>query len=251
MERISQIIRVDSPLVFLRYQLTLDTMVQAWAYDYTEQRDLYELERVPLFNMNVGEGQFAVDDEHSAIYLNPAALGTYIRVSYYSDGEINPFFATSDLYLFVSKVLKWTSNRLVDGFFFYREECDRETELYRLAPGSFVYNGQFYAFAGIDFRITDYAPPTVVGQCRGYLFYIDQDVINSHMDRQIKALLNVGLLRSSGTYATFGEAKLDVEAQLAEVSEYHRIIIAYMYVVMNESHNYETWIDYPPEHRTL
>jgi len=250
MERVSQVIKVDAPVVYLRYALALDTMVSAWVYDVTTQADLYPLERVPMLNMTLVGNQFAVDDERSAIFLPAELVGSYIRVQYYTEGQINPFYVTSDLYTFVSKVIKWTSNRIVDGFFFYREQCDEESSLYRLAPGSFVYEGRFYAFAGQLFRIGDYAPPTLVGQVRAYVFYIDQDVLDSHLDRQLKLLMEVGILRSA-VYESFDEAKLDVMSQLEDVSDVHKIVVAYAYVTMNESRSYDMWIEYVDDDRTL
>jgi|GEM_PF-4203435 len=249
MYRKEDVILVTSPIQYLHYIITSDN-VKVWEYDTTQNQELYELERVYTLSTSLFSNQFAIDVDRNGVYLSPTMNGKYIKVVYYSDGQINPFYASSNLHKFITNVLKWTGHRIVDGCFLHWTDGGCVTS-HRIKEGSFVYSNQYYIYAGEDLDIRNLAPPTIVGRFRGYYFFINDEIISNNLNHQTRTLTKMGYLHSSAMHDETGRAKLDVLALYDNLYSSEPLNVAFMYVYLTQSLDYEIWIEYPTEHRTL
>jgi len=240
---------LSSPVYFTKY--TIDGVnVRAWLYDSIKGEKVYELTKVPNITINLKENQFSVDWKNNRIYFAPNLIGTSIYLEYYSFGEINPFYETSNILKFVKQVLNWTNFKINSGLYFYKYPNDTDN-IWRLASGSIIYNSNLYVVNEIIYDFRDYAPPTQPDMYKCYYFYINQDVLDSYQDKQTKTLNKVGLIISD-MFEDIGTAKLNVLSKYQNIhKEPQEVIdIAFMYITLSGNH-FEYWIEYPKEFRTL
>ena len=240
---------IDSPVTYLKFILA-DDVVSIFEYDYTTQTDVQELERVYTLTISLFNNQFSVDIDKGAVYIAPSIIGKYVRIVYHSEGELNPFYASSNLHEFITQVLRWTSNRVAEGIYLTYHNCD-ERYVRVIEPGSFVYEGQFGVFPGNIFDIRQHAPPTVKGQYKAYYMYINSSTIADYSNPQDQVLANISIIASSTMHDAIDSAKLDVQALYAEQNDSTAIEICYVYVLLLDSFEYDIWVEYPPESRTL
>jgi len=244
-----EIVLIDSPVVYLRYILATN-VVKAYIYDFSLKQDLQEMERVATLTISLFNSQFAVDEDKAAIYNAPSIVGKYVRFVYYSEGEQNPFYAASNLHVFINQVLKWTANRVSEGIYLTQQDCEC-THLRKIEPGSFVYENQFCVFPGESFDIRVQSPPTVKDKYKAYYLFINQEIISSFLNKQEQLLTKLGILTSSEMHDNIGSAKLDVLALYETTYNSSPIEIAFVYIRLNESFLYDLWVEYPIKSRTL
>ncbi len=240
---------VDAPVMYLKY-ITATDAVDAFIYDYSMQTDVQELERVYTLTISLFNNQFSVDEDVGAIYFAPAIIGQYVRIVYYTEGELNPFYASSNLHAFISQVLKWTSNRVSEGIYLTSHRCD-PSYARMIEPGSFVYDGQFGVYPGELFDIRQHSPPTIKNTFKAYYFYINADTVSQYKYNQDQVLSQISILTSTTMHDTIGNAKLDVDALYTSTHDSDPIKICYVYIKLLESFAYDIWVEYPQESRTL
>jgi len=219
-------------------------------YDYALKTDIQEMERVSTLSISLFNSQFAVDEDKSAVYNAPSIIGKYIRVVYYSEGEQNPFHASSNLHAFISQVLRWTSNRISEGIYLTKPEGDC-SHLRTIQPGSFVYENRFCVFPGEVFDIRLHAPPTIKDQFKAYYLFINQEVLDGYLDKQVSSLTRVGVITSSTMHDTVGSAKLDVLALYTTMYSSTPLEVGFLYIKLTDTFAYDIWIEYPANSRTL
>lgn len=251
MYRKLQIDTVQSSIIYLKYVVDMGSTVTVQLVDPITKQALYNLERVNSVTAAIRTDQFVVDEDINAIVINLANRGKTVLITYYTDGTQNPFYASSNLHTFISKVLKWTDNRLVDGLYLYWDDCDRSNPVKKIKEGSFVYDGSFYVYQGGIFDIRDYAPPTVIGYYRGYRIFINQEIIQSYLNTPASMLTQVGIITSSATHTAMDSAKLDVMTLYDSMYNSEPLDIAFVYIRLNDSREYDIWVEYPKEQRTL
>lgn len=249
MYRKEEIILVDSPVIYLRYILATSN-VQAFLYDYTKHEDIQELQRVATLTISLFNTQFAVDEDKSSIYNAPAIVGQYVRIVYYSEGESNPFYASSNLHAFITQVLRWTANRVSEGIYLTTKECDC-AHLRSIQPGSFVYENRFCVYPGDVFDIRLQSPPTIINKFKAYYLFINQEIVDTYLNQQEQILTKLGSITSSTMHDTTGAAKLDVLSLYDNMYETTPIEIAFVYIKLTETMSYDLWVEYPQKSRTL
>jgi len=252
MYRKLQIVEITSSIIFLKYVVDLGSIITVSEVDPITHELIYNYERVNTVTAAMRTDQFTVDEDLSAVVVSLANKGKTIAITYYTDGTQNPYYASSNLNLFIEKVLSWTDNRICDGLYVYWNQYRPEDEYVKhIKPGSFIYDGNFYVYGGEDFNIRDYAPPTRIGYCRCYKMFINNEILESYVDMQVKLLTRIGIITSSDMYAKFDEAKLDTMGTYDNMYQSQPLDICYMYVVLNEERDYDIWIEYPQGARTL
>ena len=252
MYRKLQIETVDSAIIYLKYVVDITSDITVQVVNPANMQLEYELERVNTISTALKPNQFVVDGDTNSIILNYALEGKKIVIIYYTDGKINPFYASSNLHTFIAKVIKWTSNRIVDGLYIYwdYEDCN-DSPIKKIKEGSFVYNGLYHIYRGGVFDIRDWAPPTVVNMVRGYKFFINDEIIQSYLDNPTNMLTKLGILSSDEMYQQFDAAKLDVMNKYRRIYNSDPLTICYGYCVLNQNGGYDFWFEYPSEMRTL
>jgi len=247
-----QIETIESSIIYLKYVVDAASQVTVQVVNPITLELEYELERVNSISTALRSDQFVVDEDVSAILVNLALEGKKVVITYYTDGQINPFYASSNLHTFISKVLKWTSNRIVDGLYVYWDYKDcNDKPIKKIKAGSFVYNGLFHIYGGGVFDIRDWAPPTIVNAYRGYMFFINDEILTSHLDNRTNILQELGILTSDSMHDTVDAAKLDVMTKYDRIYSSEPLVICYGYVLLNGQRQYDYWFEYPPENRTL
>lgn len=249
MYRKDEIVLVDSPVIYLRYILSTDN-VSAYTYDYSKQEELTKLDRVYTLSVSLFNNQFSVDDDKGAIFCAPSVVGHYVKFTYYTEGEQNPFYASSNLHAFISQILRWTANRISEGIYLTSEHCSSHN-MRTIQPGSFVHENQFYAYPGGVFDVRQVSPPTLVDKFKAYYLFINNEIISDRVDKQERLLVDIGILPSSTMHDDVGSAKLDVQGRYATEYTSTPIEIAYVFVQLLSSFEYDIWIEYPPKSRTL
>ena len=256
MYRKFQIETIESSYIFLRYVVDPTATVTVQLINPATGLTEYTLSRTSM-STALKPDQFAVDDEMSAVIVSLALRGKTALIFYYTDGTRNPYYAASNLHQFITKVLSWTENRIVDGLFLYWESCESADDTGEVPPvlkikeGSFVYDGTYYTYSGELWDIRKYAPPTVKGHYRAYRLFINREVLDSRLNKQYSALTQIGVIHSKLTYEDIGQAKLDVDSVYEELYSSEPIDIAYMYVLLTDNRKFNVWIRYPKEARTL
>ena len=247
-----QVETIESSIIYLKYVVDISAEIVVQVVNPTSLELEYQLERVNSISTALKTNQFVVDEDTNAIIVNLALAGKKVIINYYSDGQINPFYASSNLHTFISKVLKWTSNRIVDGLYVYwdYDDCD-DQPIKHIKSGSFVYNGLYHIYRGGVFDIRSYAPPTVVNMIRGYQLFINDEILESHLDNRINILNEVGILTSDDQHDHLDAAKLDVMNKYKRIYTSDPLNICYAYCLLNQERKYEFWFEYPPEQRTL
>lgn len=251
MYRKEEIFIVTAPVHFLKYGVVADANITIFTYNYSNQQDLTQLERVYTLSVSLFSNQFSLEDDRSAIYLSPSLIGSYIRVAYYSDGGQNPYYASSNLANFIEQVLRWTSNRIVDGLFLYSDCCGTDINKLKIQPGSFVYDGQYYTYKGGEFALREHAPPMIKLTYKSYLLYISQEILQSFLDKQMRLLNRVGIINSATAHESITDAKADVDAVFLNYNDSQPLSIAYIHAMLTDELTYLTWIEYPTNCRTL
>ena len=252
MYRKVQIETVESAIIYLRYVVDITSVVDVWVINPITLEFEYPLHRVNSVSTALQPDQFVVDEDSNAILLNLTLRGKKIAITYYSDGSINPFYASSNLHTFIAKVLKWTANRIVDGLYIYWDynECN-DSPLKHIKEGSFVYNGLYHIYQGGVFDVRQWAPPTVVNMIRGYRFFINDELIQTRLNRQTNILQEVGILTSDEQHETFDAAKLDVMTKYERIYKSQPLDICFAYILLDQNQKFQFWFEYPPEQRTL
>ena len=250
MYRKEEIVILSSAVTYLKFTLANDN-VSITTYDYSMQKDITPLERINTLSASLFNSQFSVDDDHSAIFVSPSIVGQYVRITYYSEGRQNPYYASSNLYKFIDQVLRWTSNRIIDGLYLYWDESSSDVNDKKLQPGSFVYDGQFYAYMGGKFHIRDYAPPMIKQTYKSYLLLINTECINSFLDVQGRLLKRLIVVASATSHDSIAGAKADVDSVTASRYTSQPLKVAYVHAYLTDTLRYETWIEYPIETRSL
>ena len=245
-----EIVTASSIIIYLKYILATDAVTIS-TYNYTTQTDVTSLTRVNTLSATLFDGQFSVDDDKSAIYICATAIGSYLHITYYTNGIQNPYYASSNLNQFINQVLRWTSNRIVDGIFLLNTPGANDPNQKTIQPGSFVYNGQYYAYQGGIFNVRDYAPPMIKQTYKGYLLCICNEIIESWLDVQSQFLNRVGVVISSTSHSDMLSAKTDVDSVAATQYSSTIIEVAYVYAYLTKSLVYESWISYPNDFRSL
>ena len=244
-----EIVLVSSPVIYLRYILAV-SRVQAFLYDITTHADIQEMERVATLTISLFNNQFAIDEDKAAVFNAPSIIGKYVRFVYYSEGEENPFYASSNLHSFITQVLRWTSNRVSEGIYLTTKECDC-AYLRNIEPGSFVYENRFCVYPGEIFDIRLKSPPTIKNQFKAYYLFINQEIVETFLDQQEQILTKLGCITSSTMHDDTGAAKLDVLALYQAMYNSTPVQIAFVYIKLTESFSYDIWIEYPSSSRTL
>jgi hypothetical protein len=249
MYRKEEIRLVSSPVLYLRYILATSN-VQAFLYDSATHTDIQEMERVATLTVSLFNNQFAVDEDKASVFNAPSIVGKYVRFVYYSEGEENPFYASSNLHSFITQVLRWTSNRVSEGIYLTTKECDC-AYLRNIEPGSFVYENRFCVYPGEDFDVRLKSPPTIKEQFKAYYLFINQEIVETFLDQQEQILTKLGCITSSAMHDDTGSAKLDVLALYTAMYNSTPIQIAFVYIRLTESFSYDIWVEYPSSSRTL
>ncbi len=249
MYRKEEIVLISSPVTYLRYVLVNDN-VDIWLYDYSLKTDLLKMERVNTLATSLFNTQYSVDEDKSSVYVAPSIIGKYVRMSYYTEGTQNPFYASSNLHKFITQVLNWTSNRISEGMYLYWDACDPDY-MKKINEGSFVYENLFYVYNGGVFDIRHHAPPTSRQRFKAYYLFINQEIIESYVDRQTQMLTQIGILSSTTSHDALDAAKLDVMARYTATYESTPLEVAFIYIQLMDSLQYNIWIEYPISTRTL
>lgn len=244
-----EILLVDNPIIYLRY-IIATSIIQVFLYDYSKHEDIQEMERISTLSISLFNNQYAIDLDKSSIYNAPSILGKYIRIIYYSEGEQNPFHASSNLHAFITQVLRWTSNRISEGIYLTRQvsDCDNTRSI---APGSFVYENKFGVYPGEIFDIRLHAPPTVANKFKAYYLFINQEHIDGFLNRQDQMLTKIGVITSSTIHDAIDTAKLDVLTLYLSLYNSTPLEVALMYIKLTDTFAYDIWVEYPPTSRTL
>jgi hypothetical protein len=250
MYRKEEIVLISSSVTYLKFVMCNDN-VSIFTYDQTLRRDILQLSRVNTLSVTLFNDQFSVDDDHSAVFVSPTVVGQYARIVYYSEGLQNPYYASSNLYQFIEQVLRWTSNRIVDGLFLYWDDSLNDINEKLIRPGSFVYDGQFYAYKGGTFNIREQAPPMIRQTFKSYLLVINQEILESYLDVQGRMLTRVGVVSSATAHETSTESKADVDSVCENRYESQPLRVAYVHAYLTTSLTYETWIQYDNSFRSL
>jgi hypothetical protein len=249
MYRKEEIVLVGSPIIYARYVLAHDN-VTFFSYDYSLNQDILPMERVNTLSMSLFNNQFSVDEDKSAFFIAPSIVGTWVRMIYYTEGDQNPFYASSNLHKFITQVLKWTSSRISEGIYLYWEPCD-PVHKKLINEGSFVYENQFYVYHGGVFDIKMQAPPTLRNTYKCYYLFINQEILDSYLDRQSRMLSEIGILPSSTSHLTLDAAKLDVLTRYTNMYDSEPLEVAFVHIQLNDQLSYNVWIEYPTTSRTL
>jgi hypothetical protein len=120
-----------------------------------------------------------------------------------------------------------------------------------IQPGSFVYENRFCVFPGDVFDIRIQAPPTIKDKFKAYYLFINQEIVDSFLDKQISTLSKLGILTSSTIHDDAGSAKLDVSALYATAYNSTPVEVCFIYIKLTDTFAYDIWIEYPPKSRTL
>ena len=250
MKKKEELILISSPVTYLRYTLANANTVEAFQYDYTIQQDVLKLEKIYSISISLFNTQYSIDVDKSCLYIAPSLIGKYIRVVYYTEGEQNPFFASSNLHKFINQVLKWTANRIAEGLYLHWKKCD-PAYMRIINEGSLVYDNRFIVYPGGVFDIRQNAPPTIKGTFKAYQLFVNLEIIQSFLDRQTQMLSKPGILSSSVAHSSIDAAKLDVMNRYKTLYNSDAIVICYVYIMLRDDYGYELYIEYPPEYRTL
>ena len=231
-------------------QFTIDSLdVHAWLYDNIRRKETYELQYVATPSTLLFDNQFSVDFDKNQFFFAQNLLKNYIKVQYYSYGDMNPFYATSNISLFIEKVLARAHNNITSGIYLYQTEYDPEY-IWRIENGSFTYNGEFFVYKGQTLNFKELAPPTLENYCRCYSFFINEEIVESYTNNQINTLTKLGMIKSE-MYQDLGKAKLDTKIQYDNLYKTEPLIVAYVYLLIDQkTKNYEFWIEYVPNNRS-
>jgi hypothetical protein len=250
MYRKEEIVLISSSVTYLRFVLA-NTNVTVFTYDQILRTDILPLARINTLSVSLFNNQYAIDEDHSAIFISPSIIGQYVRIIYYTNGTQNPFYASSNLHNFINQVLRWTSNRIVDGLFLYWDDAASDINEKNIRPGSFVYETQFYTYQGGTFNVRDYSPPMVMQTYKSYLLVINSDIISSYLDVQGRMLTRIGVVTSTTAHETATESKADVDSTAASRYDSQLLKVAYVHAYLTDQRKIEEWVDYPAEYRTL
>lgn len=250
MYRKEEIVYVDSPILYLRFGLTNDN-VSVWLYNTSLSEDVYSLDRVHTLSISLFNNQFAIDDDKNALFFSPSIVGNYVRIAYYSEGDQNPFYASSNLHQFITKVLAWSGNRIIDGLYIHWTGCSNDISSKTIQAGSVIYNNQLYIYPGGTFDIKLHAPPTIRGTYRAYYLFVNEELLSDKLNRQTKIMSDIGILRSTVTHSSIDAAKLDVMSLYDSLYESEPLKVCFAFVLLTEENTYELWVEYPNDHRAL
>lgn len=250
MEKKEEIIKVTSPVEYLKFLLDSNLKVEIFFYDPIKKEEIDSLIRIETLSVSLFQNQFSVDTNKSCLFFSSETIGKYVKIKYYSEGQLNPFYTASNLHVFIEKVLKWTSNRIIDGLFFYSYLTD-DNKLLRFKEGSFTYNNNFYVFGGDTFRLSDNAPPTTIGEIKGYLFFFNKEIVESFTEKATSQIFKTGMLISSSGLKKMEEVTLDLKKKYGSKYSSQILEIAKIYVSLNSERKYNIWTHYDRDSRSL
>ena len=247
MYRKSEIIHLDTFTYYTKYTIDYPT-VKAWLYDNVKREDKYELEFIPTPSTLLFDNQYSVDLDKNQLFFSQNLIGSYVRVEYYTSGKLNPFYISTDISRFISEIFLRAQNNITSGLYFYQTEYDPE-HIWRLSHGACMYNGEFIVAKELVFNFKELSPPTLQNYCRCYYFFINEEIIESHLFNQTNTLQKVGMIKSE-MYDSFDKAKLDTKVRYDHTYNSEPLNIAWIYLMVNQTDgNYEFWIEYDPNVR--
>jgi hypothetical protein len=251
MYRISEVFTLDTFVKFAKYIID-GKDVKAWVYDKAKEQDLYLINYIPTIGTLLFQNNFTVDFDKSAFYFSQDLIGKTVRVEYYTMNKsvLNPFYVATDTSKLISSILMKSSTSIRNGIYFYQREYDPEY-IWKIASGSFMYNGRFLVYRGETLNFKELSPPTLQNFCRCYYFFINEEIIESYTNRQISTLTKLGMLKSE-MYDTFDKAKLDVLSRYSALYKSEPINVGFIYLVVEQkTSNYEFWVEYDEKYRGI
>ena len=246
-----EILLIEEPIAYLRYYAVHGTLIQIYLYDNIKKEDVYQLTRVYSLHSSLFDDQFAFDEDKSLLYFSPTSISTYIRVVYYTEGKQSSFYIGGNLDQFLTKMLAWSESRIIDGLFVYWLAHEEGNPIKHIKAGSFVYQGSFYAYPGGTFDIREQAPPTIKETFRSYLLFINQEWLSNYVYQQNKMLNQIGIIHSTATDHDMQVTLNDVNAAYDNLYESAALKIAYIHIYLMSSFDYEVWVDYPKDGRSI
>jgi len=247
MFRKSEIVRVETITYYTKYTIDYPD-VKVWVYDPVKRQDIYQLEFIPTPSTLLFDNQFAVDLDKNQIFFAQNLIDKYVRIEYYTRGDLNPFYIATDITKFIAEIFKRAQNNISSGLYFYQTEYDPE-HIWRLSHGAFTYNGEFIVSKELVLNFKELSPPTLQNYCRCYYFFINEEIIESYLFNQTNTLQKVGMIKSE-MYENFDKAKLDTLTRYDSTYKSDPLVIGWMYLVVEQkTGNYEFWVEYEPKVR--
>jgi len=245
----SEITTIETPIYATKKIPTIGADTAVYLYDTILEVRKEELTRVNGRYNTLFETEYSVDLDKGQFYMSPSSIGKTYEFVFFTHGESNPYHLSSDINIYIRKILAWTETRICDGMYFFRYASD-EDYMWRVRGGSILYNSRLYIYPDSMFDVRYVSPPTVQNKFRCYQFFVNEDLISSYVDTKTKTLTTLGVLPSSGIYNSMNEAKTDVISRYTSLYESESLDIAFMYInILNGDYRY--WIEYPTEGRTI
>ena len=247
----TETITLSSSIIYTIYQMSFASDVFINVVNANTFAVEYSLERIGGRYNSLFQTQFAVDNEKGLIYFSPSAVGLTIKITYYTDGKVNPFHASENLFQTVTRIITWSNKRILDGLYIYIYDEDPE-HIKRVARGSIVYNDNIYVSKENILNFNELSPPRMTNVYRGYLLFINDTILDDELDINTKIINNIGRLTSTGVHDSTLAAKNDL------LNKYHTLYpnfpiltIAYMYQKIVVGNSREFIVDYDHESRVL
>lgn len=244
-----EIVTLDSSIYYSKKVIENGTVLVVETYDTANDKVILTLEKISGTFNSLYATQYSVDVDKGLFYMSPMNTGSTIRITYYTEGEINPFYVSSNISVFTKKMLTWSENRICDGLYLYRSDTD-ENRTWHFKGGSFILEGLLYVVIDHFLDIRYMSPPTISNKYSAYYFYVNRDVVVDSLDNKTKILNKVGMLQSSSLYAKMSEAKTDVLGKYASTHTVDALPICFLYV-MQSNNMYQYWVEYPSSGRVI
>ena len=247
-----QVTKVESTLVYLQYIISPGTDIYVTSVNTATGETEFTLTRVATPLQVLAEDQFTVDEDTSCVIVSPLCIGKTLYIVYYTDGKVNPYYASANLHTILAKILDWSTTRIISGLFLAPVACDTEPNLrYEIVKGEFTYNGAYYVYPGEIWDVRAWSPPTTVGYTRGYFLFINEEILADYLDTQRSLLTKVGAIATPSVHKGIGNAYLELQSQYKNVYSSEPLPVAYIYVYLNTQRKYNVWIKYPKEGRSV
>jgi len=242
MYRKSEVVYLDTFTYYTKY--TIDyPQINAWLYDNVKRKDILPLNFISTPSTLLFDNQYSVDLDKNQLFFAQNLVGKYVRIEYYTQGTLNPFYIATDISRFISEIFLRSQNNISSGLYFYQTEYDPEY-IWRLSHGSVMYNGEFIVTKELTLNFKELSPPTLENYCRCYYFFINKEIIQSYLFNQTNTLQKVGMIKSE-MYDSFDKAKLDTKVKYEHTYKSDPLNIGWIYLMVNQkSNNYEFWIEY-------
>lgn len=214
------------------------------------KNELYELTHKSIGTALTKE-DYSIDIDRGLVIFAPQNIGNLFKIEYYTNGDVNPFSISENLFFIVEEFLRWSKMRIISGLYFYRNNDDRESIL-RLHQGDFVYRGDYYVCKEKVYDFSYLAAPTISGKFRGYMFYINADTIDEHTNlyRPLMTIDEPSLLITTQLYEHTFQAKNELLGRYkAAYPNTEKIILAFVYLRIDDHYNF--WVEYPSGFRMM